>query len=180
MKKKAIIITLAIAITLTVAKTGYAYYEKINSENVTKEEQTTQEAQVSKVTRDSGLQTAIVKTVTTETAAAPGSSEDSANNSYNGCNYGFGNMFDENGNLKERAVYEQELDEYIIQGKISEDDKEYYLSLYDTCVSNFSQIPSATENGVPSESAAGESDATGNDNEIAFGRDFNINLEECH
>jgi hypothetical protein len=180
MKKNTILITLAIAITLTAAKTGYAYYEKMNSENVTKVEQTTQEAQVSKVTTDSGIQTAIVKTVITETAGVADSSEDSANNSYNGCNYGFGNMFDENGNLKERAVYEQELDEYITQGKISEDDKEYYLSLYDTCASNFSQIPSATENGDSSESAAGESDTTVNDNVITFGRDFNINLEGCH
>ncbi|MDF2608534.1 MAG: hypothetical protein K0R92_8 [Lachnospiraceae bacterium] len=185
MKKKTMILTLAIAMTLTIAKTGYAYYEKVINESETKKEQTTQAVRLYNVNTEAVTLPAIATTEASENDSAetfntPENSGDTTTSSYNCCTLEFGNMFDENGKLKERAVYEQELDEYIAQGKISEDDKAYYLSLYDTCVSNFSQIPSDTEDGIQSESVVGESDAIGNDNGIAFGRDFSINLEECH
>jgi hypothetical protein len=125
MRKKAAFLLAAIAVTLLTVKSGYAYYE-----NVTPKENN--EFVSVNQTNENGTK---VKAATIPTTTSTESNK--ITNNFSGCGNGYGSMLDENGNFKDRDTYEQELNGYIDEGLITEEDKENYLSLYDLCASQY-------------------------------------------
>ncbi len=49
---------------------------------------------------------------------------------------GYGLMRDEDGNFFDREVFEAKLDSLIEAGEISEDDRDYYVEMYEWCAGN--------------------------------------------
>ncbi|MDF2589650.1 MAG: hypothetical protein K0S41_3491 [Anaerocolumna sp.] len=139
MKKKVVFLFAAIAVTLLTVKSGYAYYENVSQKENNKIVSVNQ-------TNEQGTKVAAA-TIPVETAT---NTEENANtNSFIGCGSGYGSMIDENGNFKDRDTYEQELNGYIDEGLITEEDKENYLSLYDLCASQyFSESDSEESNNA--------------------------------
>jgi hypothetical protein len=137
---KKILITFAvIGLTLATVKTGYAFYEKQN--NLTEKNETLNAREIVVNTEEEN----IVETKTSYVAENTAEDSTAANQASNCCGSSYGSMLDENGNFKDRDTYEKELDEYVASGELTEEDKEYYLFLYDKCAGAYAN--SDTESG---------------------------------
>lgn len=131
MNKKVIIAVAAIAVALVTVKTGYAFYEKQNNDTVKNE--IVNASQIKVNTENLNIEE------TDSTYLNENTAEDTTeyNQTSNCCGNNYGSMLDENGNLKDRDAYEKELDGYVANGDITEEDEEYYLFMYDKCAAAF-------------------------------------------
>ncbi len=150
MKKNLVIIIAVIAVSVATVKTGYAFYGKQISNNQTNENQVTNNggsyqggvAQTDFYARENIPELASETpdpsqadrsaAVNDPTLAASGQADDSFDQG-NCCGSGSVDMLDENGNLKDLETFSKELDEAVQNGELTEDDKEYYLYMYDQC-----------------------------------------------
>ncbi len=155
MKKKIVFFVAVITITLATIKTGYAYYGKQTNENQTNA------IQLSYNQQNPLVQTTTFQSSSSDSGEKPNASS-SNNTSSNCCGSGLGSMLDENGNFKDRETYEQELDENVKSGIMSETEKADYLSLYDQCIgvlnnsgSDLESNSSIDDNGSVDDSGAG-------------------------
>ncbi len=152
MKKNAIIILAVIAVSVASVKTGYAFYEKQTSNNQTSETQTADKGgdTVKNLSADffqqedipeletKAVETKIYSQETSDNGVfeAPGQADDS----YAGgscCGSDSVSMLDENGNLKDKETFLEELEDAVQNGEITEEDKEFYLYMYDECAVAF-------------------------------------------
>lgn len=142
MNNKILIGIAVVAIAFATAKTGYAFYEK--QSNQTEKLETAQVNQIEVNTEEQNI-------VQTDTSYLDENTTDNNTSSQTGncCNSSFGSMLDDNGNLKDRAAFEKELDGYIASGDITEEDKEYYLFMYDKCAAAYadSDTKASSESG---------------------------------
>lgn len=165
MKKNAVIILAVIAISVATVKTGYAFYGKQISNNQTNETSLSNygenfETSLGNYGESSGQSTAQTDFYQQEnipelpsgpldsgkdypavkngdiTFTASGQA-DGSNTEGNCCGSGSVNMLDENGNLKDRDTFSKELDEALQNGEITEEDKEFYLYMYEQCAVAF-------------------------------------------
>ncbi len=190
MKKNIVIIFTVIAISVATVKTGYAFYGKQISNNQTSETQVTNSGGDS---QQGIIQTDFSESVKTSDRTAQDwdqttqdwdqttqdwdqtaqvwdqTSEDAdqTDNSLNGgncCGSGPVNMIDDNGNLKDIDTFTKELDEAVLNGDITEDDKEYYLFMYGKCADAFGVSASDSDNTSDADSYnAQDGAAAGND-----------------
>ncbi|GEM_PF-6244656 len=164
MKKNAVIIITVIAISVATVKTGYAFYEKQITDNQTNENQLTNDGgefwqETDRIDFYETKNTPELESEVTETdntgqisAADPALIESGqADDSYaeEGCCGGDSvNMIDDNGNLKDRETFAKELDEAVQNGDITEEDKEYYLYMYDQCAVIFGADSAGNNSGT--------------------------------
>jgi hypothetical protein len=139
MNNKILVAIAIMAITLATAKTGYAFYEKQNNQIENVENIKVNQIAVNKDNQN---------IVQTETSYVEENSADStvSGQTSNCCGGSFGSMLDENGNLKDRDTFEKELDGSVASGDITEEDKEYYLFMYDKCAAAYAKSDSGADN----------------------------------
>ncbi|WFR59792.1 hypothetical protein QA584_12120 [Anaerocolumna sp. AGMB13025] len=167
MKKNAVIILAVIAISVASVKTGYAFYGKqISNNNVNVPQVTTTNSlgnTKTGITKTEFLQGSNIQEEDTQdrtsitrqssaldpTLAASGQADDSLSQG-SCCGSGSVNMLDENGNLIDRDSFTKELEDAVKNGEITEDDKEYYLNMYDQCAVIFGTGSDSTQSGASS------------------------------
>ncbi len=163
MKRNAIIMLAVIAVSVASVKTGYAFYEKQISNNQTSGTQlsdnggdTGQNLQTDFFQQEDipELETQALETKTyspetsdNEIFEAPGQADDS----YIGgscCGSDSVSMLDENGNLKDKAAFIEELEEAVENGEITEEDRKFYLYMYEECAVAFGAVSADSSTGV--------------------------------
>lgn len=152
MKRNAIIMLAVIAVSVASVKTGYAFYEKQISNNQTSETQSadnggdTGQNLLTDFYQQEDIPELETKAVETKTYSpetsdnkvfeAPGQADDS----YVGgscCGSDSVSMLDENGNLKDKDTFLEELEDAVQNGEITEEDREFYLYMYEECAVAF-------------------------------------------
>lgn len=142
MKMKITLIIGAAVIGLTMLKTGYAFYEYQSKKY---ENEKTKIETATKVVLNEYASSSIGGKITvlaaqTEPGNEVGSSEDTQletgsedDENFNCCQSGSVNMYDENGKLKDKGQFKQELEQALEEGSITEEDQEFFLYMYEQC-----------------------------------------------
>lgn len=167
MKKKILVVIAAAAIIITTFKSGYAYYENqtkglaehnlsaqspvgvaayVDNKSETVTQDITQEENQEVYTYDFDEDSEA--DVYNEDSEAYTYDEDSDGYTYNDngdeaffggcCGSGAYSMLDENGNFKTPEIYEKELDEGVETGDLTEEDKEYFMEIFNQCYEFYS------------------------------------------
>lgn len=149
MKKKVLVIIAATAIIITTFKTGYAYYES-QTKALAKQNLITNLDYVSKqnqeTTRVAPEETIVDVSNDTDYSDQYEISDIPSEDNYveegpiggGCCGSGAYSMLDENGNFKTPEVFENELEEGLKNGELTNEDKEYLLDVYNECYEFYS------------------------------------------
>lgn len=128
MNKKIVLFLVAFMVIIAAVKTGYALQpKKIQSEAATLKAETLVETKVE--TKEETKEEA--DTSTTTSMNCFGNSEV--------------NMFDEKGAIKDRATFEQELNQSVENGDITDEQKQNYLTAFDQCSERLSENSSEAD-----------------------------------
>ena len=142
MKMKIVSIIGAAVIVLTTLKAGYVFYEyqMEKFENEKTKIETTTKVEVNEYASNSIRGKITVLAAQTEPINEVSNSEDTQlENSFEDaenfdcCQSGSVNMYDENGYLKDKEQFKQELEQALEEGSITEEDNEFFLYMYEQC-----------------------------------------------
>ena len=168
MKKNAIIMLVVIVFSIASVKTGYAFYEKQISNNQMSETQLadnggdTGQNLLTDFIQQKDIPELETKAVETKTYSPETSDNEifeasgQADDSYVGgscCGSDTVSMLDENGNLKDKDTFIEELEDAVQNDEITEEDREFYLYMYEECAVAFGADPA--ERGTADSSADG-------------------------
>lgn len=143
MKRKILVVIAAAAIIITTFKTGYAYYEsqiKASAEQNFDTPAAYSDNNVAEVTKEIEEDIPVVlnneiNDLTQSDDSDASVYESTSEEEFFGgcCGSDAYSMLDENGNFKSPEVYEKELDEGIQNGELTQEDKDYFMEIYNEC-----------------------------------------------